>query len=61
VLATLLNPVTPKACQKLWDAIGESLGELNSQSVTNAASWGQLSPGVKLGELEALFPRVEEQ
>jgi methionyl-tRNA synthetase len=61
VLATLLNPVTPKACQKLWDAIGESIGELDSQSVTKAASWGKLSPGVKLGELEALFPRVEEQ
>ncbi|SCX08667.1 methionine--tRNA ligase [Candidatus Aquiluna sp. UB-MaderosW2red] len=61
VLATLLNPITPKACKKLWGAIGESIGELDSQSVTNAASWGQLAPGVKLGELEALFPRVEEQ
>jgi len=61
VLAVLLAPVMPKACEKLWAAIGSSLGGLSSQSIGDAGKWGQLKAGVKISELEALFPRVEEK
>ena len=61
VLAVLLAPVMPKACEKLWDAIGASLGDLSSQSVSSAGNWGQLAAGAQISELEALFPRVEEK
>jgi methionyl-tRNA synthetase len=51
----------PKACEKLWAAIGSSLGELSNQSIGEAGEWGQLKAGTKITELEALFPRVEEK
>jgi methionyl-tRNA synthetase len=59
VLAVLLNPITPKATAKLWVAIGVSLGSLDSQLTREAASWGQFKAGAAIGELEALFPRIE--
>lgn len=58
VLSILLNPVMPKAAAKLWSAIGE--GELATQSIASAATWGLTKSGVKLGELEPLFPRVDQ-
>ena len=60
LLAVLLSPVTPKATQKLWSSIGTSLGELSEQRIQQG-EWGVLPAGTKLGELEVLFPRVEEQ
>ena len=60
LLAVLLNPIAPKAAQKLWVSIGTSLGELSEQRIQQA-DWGLLPAGTKLGELEVLFPRVEEQ
>ena len=60
LLAVLLNPIVPKAAQKLWASIGTSLGELSGQRIQQAA-WGLLPAGTKLGDLEVLFPRVEEQ
>jgi methionyl-tRNA synthetase len=60
LLAVLLNPIVPKAAQKLWASIGTGLGELSEQRIQQAV-WGLLPAGTKLGELEVLFPRVEEQ
>jgi methionyl-tRNA synthetase len=60
-LAVLLSPFTPKASAKLWAAIGGSLGDLADQSLLEAASWGQLKPGTQIGELESLFPRIEQE
>ena len=60
VLNILLAPIMPKANERLWAAIGADLGELSEQKIGQAASWGGMQPGSKLGELEPLFPRVEE-
>ena len=60
-LAVLLAPFTPKASAKLWTAIGGSLGDLPDQPLLEAASWGQLKPGTQIGELESLFPRIEQE
>ena len=60
VLATLMAPVTPKVAAKLWSTIGQgSLGDLAAQPLSAAATWGQLKPGLAIGELEPLFPRIE--
>ena len=61
VLAVLLAPVMPKATKKLWKALASDLGPIENQNLESAMTWGLLNPGQKLGELEALFPRVEEQ
>jgi methionyl-tRNA synthetase len=58
VLNVLLAPVMPKAAAKLWAAIGE--GELSAQTIASAAQWGITKPGFVLGELDALFPRVDQ-
>jgi methionyl-tRNA synthetase len=61
VLAVLLAPVIPKATGKLWAALaGGSLGNLADQSLIEAGTWGQLPAGSQIGELEPLFPRVEQ-
>ncbi|MFM6977204.1 MAG: methionine--tRNA ligase [Micrococcales bacterium] len=59
-LAVLLNPITPKATAKLWSALNTGT-ELDSQPLAEAGNWGQLNAGVKLAELEPLFPRVEQE
>jgi methionyl-tRNA synthetase len=60
VLATLMAPVTPKVAAKLWSTVGQgSLGDLAAQSLSAAATWGQLKAGQAIGELEPLFPRIE--
>ena len=60
VLNVLLAPVMPKATERLWAAIGGELGDLSSQQIGTAANWGVLQPGSSLGDLEPLFPRVED-
>jgi methionyl-tRNA synthetase len=61
-LAVLLSPFMPQATEKLWRALGahESLGELAEQRIYDAGAWGVLPVGSTLGELEPLFPRVEQ-
>ncbi len=61
VLAVLLAPVIPKATGKLWAALATgSLGDLADQSLLEAGNWGQLPAGSTIGELEPLFPRIEQ-
>lgn len=59
-LAVLLHPIMPKSTARLWDSIGSSLGPIGSQKLETATQWGLIESGTKLGDLEALFPRVEE-
>ena len=60
VLAVALAPVMPKSTNKLWAALTEgSLGDLADQPLSEAANWGQLPAGTTVGDLEALFPRIE--
>jgi methionyl-tRNA synthetase len=62
VLAILLAPIMPKATNALWNAIAEiSLGELEDQPLAKAAVWGQLHHGAAVREIEALFPRIEQE
>jgi len=60
-LAVLLAPFTPKATSKLWAAIGFGLGDLSDQPLLEAGVWNQLKPLSQIGELESLFPRVDQE
>ncbi len=60
VLSVLLAPIMPKATEKLFGALASSLGKISEQKIQESANWGQLKPGEKVDELEALFPRLEE-
>jgi methionyl-tRNA synthetase len=61
-LAVLLSPVMPRSTAKLWNALGAepALGALLAQPIREAGRWGQLPAGTTLGELEPLFPRIEQ-
>lgn len=56
VLAVLLHPIVPKATEKLWPALGAE-GGLAEQRIADALEWRTSG---QVGELPALFPRVEQ-
>jgi methionyl-tRNA synthetase len=60
-LAVLLSPVIPQASAKLWRALGmePAVGSVESQSLVDAGTPGGLPGGTTVGELEPLFPRIE--
>ena len=62
-IATLYNPVMPKAMQSLWEQIGAqaALGALVDQPVAGIASWGQLPAGATVTKGAILFPRLEDE
>ena len=58
IVTALAHPVLPDSTAKVWKLLGQS-GNLASLELDNLR-WGQLLPGAKLAEFQALFPRVEK-
>ncbi len=59
VLAILLFPVMPGACERLWDQLGPP-DKLVDQRIDDAV-WGRLAPGTLVRKGDGLFPRIAEQ
>jgi methionyl-tRNA synthetase len=59
VLSVLLAPVMPKATAKLWKTLVGDSALISEQKLGDAGRWSQLKAGSLLGQLEALFPRIE--
>ncbi|MGB8511046.1 MAG: methionine--tRNA ligase [Pyrinomonadaceae bacterium] len=57
-LAVLLHPVMPGATRSLWRQLNLSgdVGEIDPTKLT----WGDLRPGSRIGEVSALFPRIDK-
>jgi methionyl-tRNA synthetase len=57
IATVLLYPIMPESTQKIWTQLGmkESLEDTQVQSL----AWGQLPPGQKIGEIAAVFPRID--
>ena len=57
IATVLLSPVLPQSAAKIWAHLGmtEPLESLSLDALT----WGQLPPGQKIGEISAVFPRIE--
>ncbi len=55
--AALLAPVMPDASAKIWRMLGMT-GELTSVRL-DELDWGQLTAGQAIGEVEAVFPRID--
>jgi methionyl-tRNA synthetase len=55
--AALLAPVMPDASAKLWRMLGMA-GELAAVRI-DQLEWGQLPTGQAIGEIEAVFPRID--
>jgi len=58
IVTVLAHPVLPDSTAKVWTLLGQS-GSPGSFEL-DGLRWGQLAPGVALGKLQALFPRVEK-
>ncbi len=58
IVTALAHPVLPESTAKVWKLLGQT-GNLGSFEL-DSLRWGQLLPGVALGELQPLFPRVEK-
>jgi methionyl-tRNA synthetase len=58
VLALLLSPAMPGACERLWEQLG--IAEPLQKQRLDAAAWGGLAPGTRIARGESLFPRVTE-
>ena len=57
IAAVLLSPVLPQSVPKIWAQLG--MTEPLESVRLDTLAWGQLPPGQKIGEVAALFPRIE--
>ncbi|MDQ3802008.1 MAG: methionine--tRNA ligase, partial [Acidobacteriota bacterium] len=57
-LTVLLYPVMPEATRKIYAQIGltGNLEQINPENLT----WGELEAGTRIGETEAVFPRLDK-
>ncbi len=58
IVTALANPVLPHAAEKIWQQLGQR-GPLAKVRL-DELKWGQLQPGTRIGEPEALFPRLKK-
>ncbi len=58
IVTALAHPILPESTAKVWKLLGQS-GNVGNQEL-DSLRWGQLLPGLALGPLQALFPRVEK-
>jgi methionyl-tRNA synthetase len=59
IATALLAPILPESAAKIWTQLGmtEPLESIRLDSL----AWGQLRAGQKIGEISAVFPRIEAQ
>jgi methionyl-tRNA synthetase len=59
IVVALSHPALPVATAKMWMQLGQN-GALGQVRIDELA-WGQLRPGARIGELSAVFPRIEKK
>jgi len=57
VATALLAPVLPDSARKIWAQLG--IADPVESVRLDALAWGQLKSGDKIGEVAAVFPRIE--
>jgi len=57
IVTALLAPVLPQAAPRIWAQLG--MTEPLEAVRLDTLQWGQLPPGQKIGEVAAVFPRIE--
>jgi methionyl-tRNA synthetase len=58
IVTALAHPVLPESTAKVWRLLGQTsaIGAVELDGLR----WGHLAPGLSMGKLQALFPRVEK-
>jgi methionyl-tRNA synthetase len=57
IATALLAPIMPVSTEKIWRQLG--IEEPVEAVRLDALTWGQLQAGQKIGEIEAVFPRID--
>jgi methionyl-tRNA synthetase len=57
IATVLLYPMLPESTAKIWAQLG--MAEPLASVQLDSLAWGQLPPGQKIGEVAAVFPRIE--
>ena len=57
IVTALLAPVLPDSCGKIWRQLG--MTEALECVRLDELAWGQLEAGQKVGEVQAVFPRID--
>jgi methionyl-tRNA synthetase len=57
IATVLLAPVIPDSAAKIWAQLG--MGEALESVRIDRLAWGQLEAGRKIGEIAAVFPRID--
>ncbi len=58
LITILISPFMPTSSEKIWRQLGIK-ERLNKETLNSAKEWGRLPSGIKIGEIEAVFPRIE--
>jgi len=58
VAVVLAHPVLPQATERIWQQLGQRAPLAKQQ--LDQLKWGQLAPGARLSEIEAVFPRADK-
>jgi methionyl-tRNA synthetase len=59
LIAGLIAPVMPDSADRIWQQLGISAKA--SQAQIKDLTWGKLMPDTKIGDIQPVFPRIEEQ
>ena len=57
VATALLSPILPESCAKIWAQLG--MTDPPDSVRLDSLAWGQLRAGQKIGEIAAVFPRID--
>jgi len=58
IITILISSFMPSSSEKIWKQLGIK-EKLNKQTLKSAKEWGRLPSGIKIGKIEAVFPRRE--
>jgi len=62
-IARWMSPFMPAKAQRLWSMLGQdgAVSDAGWPELPQAGSWRRLEAGTSLGEVEGLFPRIDDE
>ncbi|MCK4649144.1 methionine--tRNA ligase [bacterium] len=58
IITILTSSFMPASSEKIWRQLGIK-ERLDKETLKSAKEWGKLPPQIKIGKIEAVFPRIE--
>ncbi len=58
IITILISSFMPSSSEKIWKQLGVK-EKLDKETLESAKKWGRFPAGIKIGKIEAVFPRIE--